>query len=913
MIKMLCRITTVLLFLFLFMGRRAASQEFVREINSVDSVALNTGISDSTAVKTDSTQNNAIDAPVYLTADTMRMTMKGRNLLFLYGKGSVKYKELNLDSEFIRMNADSSSLYATFGTDSIGDKFGHPVFKSGDQQTEMEELWYNFKTEKMYTHNVITQQGEGYLMAGTAKKMPDDSFYILDGKYTTCDDHEHPHFYFKLTKAKFKPGKNTITGPTYLVVEDVPLPIAVPFAFFPSSKEYSSGILMPTYGDEMARGFSLRDGGYYFAFNDHVDMSVTGEIYTKGSWGLSARSQYLKRYKFSGGIDASYLVTISGDKDTKDLPNSDYSQSRDIKINWNHRQDAKSNPYGTFTADVRFSTSSFNRNDFRSSTLNQMSENTKASSVSYSYRSPTLPLSINASASVNQRSKDSTLTISFPDMTISVSNLYPFKRKEAVGSERWYEKIYLSYTGVIRNSISDVKENQFFKKNVIRDWKNGMKHSIPVSASFNLLKYITLSTSFNYNENWYSNRIDYDYNYDRKSIVPIDTAYGFFRTFDYNASVSANTKLYGMYSPWSLFGKWTKGVVIRHVLTPSVSFSGAPDFSDPKYGMYKNIHYFDNTLQRRTERYSMYQGQLFGGPSRGRTGAVNFSIDNNLEMKVPIAKTDSTRKVSLIENLGLRMSYNFLADSLNWSNLNASIRLKLFKSNLSLQGNFDTYLYDENGRHINVPRWKAGKGIGRFMGTSTGYSYSFNNETFKKLFSKGDKENVDSGSNAPSETTEDDTDNLSNRDDSTPQRSLLKSKKTEGDFDENGYMLLNIPWNLSVNYSINLGYDMQNFDKQKREYPYKISQTLGFSGDISPTKAWRLSFNASYDFDTKRIVNMFCSISRQMHCWSMSASIVPLGPYQNYSFTISVNSSLLQDFKYSQSSNSRDAVNWGER
>ena len=709
MIKMFCRITIVLLFLFLFTGRRAASQEFVREINPVDSLALNPEVSDSTAVKTDSTKSNAIDAPVYLTADTMRMTMKGRNLLFLYGTGSVKYKELNLDSEFIRMNADSSSLYATFGTDSIGDKFGHPVFKSGEQQTEMEELWYNFKTEKMYTHNVITQQGEGYLTAGTAKKMPDDSFYICDGKYTTCDDHEHPHFYFKLTKAKFKPGKSTITGPAYLVVEDVPLPIAVPFAFFPSSKEYSSGILMPTYGDEMARGFSLRDGGYYFAFNDHVDMSVTGEIYTKGSWGLSARSQYLKRYKFSGGIDASYLVTISGDKDTKDLPNSDYSQSRDIKINWNHRQDAKSNPYGTFTADVRFSTSSFNRNDFRSSTLNQMSENTKASSVSYSYRSPTLPLSINASASVNQRSKDSTLTISFPDMTISVSNLYPFKRKEAVGSERWYEKIYLSYTGVIRNSISDVKENQFFKKNVIRDWKNGMKHSIPVSASFNLLKYITLSTSFNYNENWYSNRVDYDYDYDRKSIVPVDTAYGFFRTFDYNASVSANTKLYGMYSPWSLFGKWTKGVVIRHVLTPSVSFSGAPDFSDPKYGMYKNIHYFDNTLQRRTERYSVYQSQLFGGPSRGRTGAINFSIDNNLEMKVPIAGTDSARKVSLIENLGLRMSYNFLADSLNWSNLNASIRLKLFKSNLSLQGNFDTYLYDENGRHINVPRWKAGK------------------------------------------------------------------------------------------------------------------------------------------------------------------------------------------------------------
>ena len=914
MVKVIFRFRIVVFLLF-FVGQKAIAQDAVPndlEITPGDSIGVDIIMNDSILVRSDSTKQNSLDAPVYLTSkDSMIMIMDGGNILHLYGKGSVKYRDDTLDAEYVRMDADSSLLYAKFGLDSIGAKFGYPVFKSNDSQTEMEELRYNIKTKKMITRNVITQQGEGFITAGVAKKMPDDSFYMQDGKYTTCDDHEHPHFYFNLTKAKFRPGKNTVTGPAYLVVEDVPLPLAIPFGFFPASKSYSSGILMPTYGDELARGFSLRDGGYYFAFSDYIDLAVTGEIYTKGSWGISARSSYMKRYKFSGNFDASYLITVTGDKDTKDFSNSDYNQSRDIKVNWNHRQDPKSNPYGTFAANVQFSTSSFSRNDFRSNTLNQITENTKASSVSYSYRSPTLPLSINASTSVNQRSKDSTLSVSLPDMTISLSSIYPFKRKEQIGSERWYEKIYLSYTGTIRSSINNVKEDQFFKKNMIKDWKNGIKHAIPVSASFNLLKYITISTSFNYNENWYSNRIDYGYDNRRDDIVPTDTVYGFFRTFDYNASVSMNTKLYGMYKPWALLGKWTKGVQIRHVLTPSVSFSGAPDFSDPRYGMYKKINYIDNSFQQRVKRHSIYQSQLFGGPSSGRTGAVSFGIDNNLEMKTPIAGTDSTRKIPLIENLGLRMSYNFLADSMNWSNLSASIRLKILKSSLSLSGNFDTYTYNEEGRRINTPRWKAGKGIGRFMGTSSGYSYTFDNRTLQKLFKKDDNNSAKTEEDTLSPEQEDIEGNMEKEGMPATRASLFQPEKKEGDFDSDGYLILAIPWSLSFNYSINLAYDTQRFNKETREYPYRISQTLGMSGNISPTKAWKLSFNASYDFDTKRIANMFCSVSRQMHCWSMTASIVPIGPYQNYSFTIAVNSSLLQDFKYQQSSSSRDALNWG--
>ena len=916
----------IIAFLLLFAVQTADAQDVVPDrsyivltdsINTIepdnDSISPDILPSDSTVVKSDSIKKSTLDAPVYMTADSMEMVLEGGNFLYLYGKGTVKYQNMDLSAENIEMDADKNEIHAYFGVDTLNTRFGFPVFKNGEQESEMEKLWYNFNSQKMYTINAITKQDEGYITAGVAKKMPDDSFFMKDAHYTTCDDHEHPHFYFNLSKAKFRPGKSTITGPIYLVIEDLPTPIALPFCYLPTSTSYSSGILMPTYDDEMARGFALKDGGYYFAFNDYVDMAIRGEIWTKGSWGISTISNYKKLYKFSGKIDASYLVTVLGDKDTKGLPDSDYSLSRDIKISWSHQQDPKANPFGTFSANVQFSTSSYNRNDFRASTLAQMSENTKASSVSYSYRSPTLPLSISASASVNQRSRDSTLTVSLPDMTISLSNLYPFKRKEHIGSERWYEKIYMSYTGVIKNSISNVKENEFFKKNMTKDWKNGMKHTIPVSASFNLLKFITLSTSFNYSENWYSNRPNFEYDYDQKRVVPVDTVNGFFRTYDYNASISMNTKLYGMYEPWpvlaKLFGKWIRGTKIRHVFTPSVSFSGAPDFSDPKYKMYKNIYYFDNSMQPQYEQVSLYRNNLFGGPSRGRTGALNFSIDNNLEAKIPIAGTDSSRKVSLIDNLGLKMSYNFLADSMKWSPyLAASLRLKILKTNLSLNGNFDTYTYNENGQHINVPRWKAGKGFGRFMGTSAGYSYTLNNDTFKKLFRKGNKDSSDTDDTDSTTDTEENTDQGENK---STRTSLLSSKKNEGDYDSDGYAIFSVPWSLSFSYSINLAYDMQKFNKVTREYPYKISHTLGFSGNISPTKAWNITFGSSYDFDTKSIVNLYCTIARQMHCWTMSANIMPIGPFQNYGFSIAINSSILSDIKYQQSTNYRDALKWG--
>jgi hypothetical protein len=850
--------------------------------------------------------SNAIDAPVkYAAKDSMRMVMRTENKVYLYGESSVQYKNLDLTGEYIEVDADQSTVLATYALDSIGEKFGYPIFKEGETQYEMEKARYNFKTKKMYINNVITQQGEGYMTAGETKMMPNDDLYTRNARYTTCDDHEHPHFYFNLTKAKLRPGKDVVTGPLYLVVEDVPLPVALPFAFFPFTSDYSSGIIMPTYGDELRRGFSLQNGGYYFALSDYIDLKLTGEIFTRGSWGLDIQSGYRKRYKYSGDLHASYRVTITGEKDEKD-----YTKTKDIRLTWTHTQDAKANPFGTFSANVNFATSSYSQNDLATLYSRQATENTASSNISYNYRPPNTPFTLSANASINQIKRDTTLSVTLPNLTITMREIYPFQRKERVGALRWYENIRLSYTGLVSNSIRNAKEYDILKKKIIGDWKNGIQHRIPLSASFTLLKNITLTPSFNYEERWYTSRIHRTYDYQLQRDVPSDTTTGFYRIYNYNASVSAQTKLYGTYIPWSIFGNWTKKTIIRHVFTPNISFSGSPDFSNKKYGYYKDLIYLRNG-QRETLTYSPYADNLWGVPGRGQSGSLNINLDNNLEMKIPVAHTDSTRKISLIDQFRLSTSYNFLADSLRWSNLNATLRLKLTKNyTIAINGTFDIYEFDENGRPINRLLWKQGK-LGRFQGASHTFDFQLNNETLKKWFTKN---NTDPDTNTtapppPDQAPDDPTTNPDNQ--PTTPTTLRKPKEQDTNYDPDGYYLVNIPWNLGIHYTVGFAYDRARFNTETRTYPYKINQSLGITGNISPTKNWNLTFNTGYDFDNKQFVMTQISISRQMHCWTMSASLMPVGPYQSYSFTIAVNSSLLQDVKYNQSSSYHDAMHWG--
>lgn len=902
----------------LWTNARVQAQESVTAVGSLnDSIAVrqpdsllkiaadSTLRADTATVDTTARKKSMLEAPVtYQASDSIVLT--GTNMAYLYGESNVKYQNIELQAERIEMSMDSSIVYATFALDSVGAEYGYPLFVEGEQQIEAKSMRYNFRSRKAYANEVLTQQGEGFLTAGVTKKMPDDAMNLINGRYTTCDEHDHPHFYIKMTKAKVRPGKDIVTGPAYLVIEDVPLfPIGLPFGFFPFSSTYSSGIIMPTYGDEMARGFNLRNGGYYFAISDYIDLALTGEIYTKGSWGLAARSSYRKRYKYSGSVDASYLVTKTGDKG---LP--DYSVSKDFRIAWTHSQDMKANPYRTFSASVNFSTSSYSRNQLNMLYTPNATDNNKGSSVSISQRFPNSPINISATMNINQRSQDSSLSVTLPDMSISMSSIYPLKRKHIVGKERWYEKISISYSGYFRNTIH-TKENEFLRKNFIKDWKHGMQHAIPISATYNF-GFLNISPSVNYTERWLTDKVYHKYDTARNALMPVDTVYGFYRVYNYNAAISASTTLYGFFKPWAIFGDKVK--MIRHRMEPSVSFSMSPDFGSRKYGYYEDYSYVNRQGETVTGVYSPFKDAMFGPPGRGKQGSINFAVENNVEMKIR-SDADSTgeRKISLIEKLGFNISYNLAADSFKWSDLNVGLNLRLSKSySLILNGIFDVYTYGydtktQRAYPVNKTRWQAGKGFPRLRSTSTSFSYTFNNDTFKKWFGgRGSRKDEDSSSN---NTENKDPDGKPDETGQTKGGRLRKAKKTNaGEYDEDGYYNATVPWNLSFHYNMGLGYG--NFNPEKMEYNYRLTHNLSFSGSIQPTKNWRISMNGSFDVEHGKFHSFTCSISRDLHCFQMSANVIPIGPYKSYSFSIAVNSSLLKDLKYNQSNTNRDQQSW---
>lgn len=863
---------------------------------------------------TKTSKKSALDADVFFgSTDSTIFTAQG--IAYLFSNSAVKYKQMTLSSDVIRMSMDSSTVTAYSRRDSSGGAVALPKFDDNGTQYESEQIRYNFKTSKGIITNVVTQQGEGFVTGSKTKKMDNNDLNMVDGKYTTCDYHEHPHFYFNLTKARVRPKKWIVTGPAYLVFADVPLPLFVPFGFFPFSESYSSGIIVPTYADEMNRGFGLRDGGYYFAISDYIDLALRGEIYTKGSWGVSAVSRYNKKYKFTGSFDLARIVTVYGEKN---MP--DYSKATDFRIAWTHRQDPKANPYRNFSASVNFSTSSYDRNNLNSYyNSNDFTQNTKSSSISLTQRFPNNPLVLSLSASINQRSKDAMIDMTLPDFTISASSIYPFKRKNPVGKERWYEKIRFSYTGYLRNSIN-TKEDMLLKSSLIKDWRNGMQHSIPISATFNLFKYINITPSLSYTSRWYSSKINKSWDeVNRKEVT--DTVWGFNRVANYSFSISASTKLYGFYKPLPFFGG-KKIEAIRHMFTPTVSLSATPDFGAHRFGYWDSYGYVDPlTGEERKVDYNHYQHGMFGSVGRGRSGNINMSFSNNLEMKLRPSKRDTTnqsRKVSLIDNFNVGVSYNLAADSLNWSDINTSLRLKLMKGfTLNLSALFETYTYqlNENGNpvKVNVTEWKKNRIPGRLARTGTSFSYSISNDTFKKKKKNKDEDAMPPLEELPEEDLLDEDGNalteeeIINRYREKQDQQKGKDKKTQ-QLDPDGYEPFKLPWNLGFSYS--MSYGKGSFDKEKMRYAMKITHNLGLSGSISLTSKWRLSATGNFDFDTGKLAYMSCSVSRDLHCWQMSASFIPVGPYKSYNFMISIKSSLLKDVKYEQRSNPRDNIAW---
>lgn len=842
-------------------------------------------------------KREALEAPVtYEANDSILFTQAGWG--HLYGQGKVNYQQIELTADVISMNMDSSTVTAHGVEDSLGTIQGRPVFKDGETPYETNTIRYNFKSGKGIISNVVSQQGEGYVTGNNAKKGENDELYMRSGRYTTCDHHEHPHFYMQMTYAKVRPKKNVVTGPAYLVVEDVPLPIAVPFFFFPFSSSYQSGFLMPTYMDDSNRGFGLTDGGYYFAISDQMDLKLRGDIFTKGSWALNAESNYVKRYKYSGLLQMSYQVTKTGDKGL-----SDYSVSKDFKIVWSHRQDAKANPNSTFSASVNFSSSSYERQNIGNMYNSQaMSQNTKTSSVSYSRNFPDQNLSISATGNIAQNMRDSSIAVTLPDLNISLSTIFPFKRKHAVGNERWYEKIQLRYTGRMKNSIT-TKDDQLFKKNLINDWDNGMQHDIPISATFTLFKYFNLTPSVNYTERWYTRKIKQDWDPDANKVVR-DTANGFYRVWNYSASLGINTKIYGMYKPLFLPKKQLQ---IRHVITPSVSISAAPDFTSSSYGYYDTYYKPRSGGGQDTVKYSYYAGQAFSPPSGGRQGSISFSISNNLEMKYK-DRNDSIRKVSLIDELGASISYNMAAKERPWSDLSLNMRLKLSKSyTFSMASTFATYAYefDKNGNVVvgNRTEWSYGR-FGRWSGYGSSFSYTFNNDTWKKWKEKFSGKKRDEGTNNDEDTNDEEQQSPANE-----GENKKKVKKAEADAD--GYQTFKMPWSLNLNYSFNISEDRTKpINRKNMRYPYRYTHNLSASGNVKISNKWAISFNSGYDFEAKKIVQTSLNITRDLHCFSMSAALSPFGVWKYYNFTIRANASILQDLKWEQRSQTQSNIKW---
>lgn len=866
-----------------------------------DSLALDSLGMDSLAADT-TKKKEPLDAPViYEASDSIVFTKEG--YAHLYGEGKVNYQNIELTSAVITMNMDSSTVYATGVTDTAGVETGSPIFKDGETPYESKIMRYNFKTKKGFINCIVTQQGEGYVTSEEGKKGANDEIYMRHGKYTTCDNHEHPHFYLKLSMAKVRPKKNVVFGPAQLVVEDVPLPIAVPFGFFPFNSSYSSGFIMPTYGDEMNRGFYLRDGGYYFAISDQMDLKVLGEVFTKGSWGLSAASNYNKRYKFSGSFNASYLVTKTGEKN---MP--DYSVSKDFRIQWSHRQDAKANPNSSFSASVNFATSSYDRSSL-SSLYNpqQYSQNTKASSVSYSRNFPEIGLNISGAFNITQNTRDSSLSMTLPDVNISLNRIYPFKRKKSAGDERWYEKISLQYTGSITNSIS-TKDNLLFKT-PLTQWENGMQHKIPVSATFNLFKYINIVPSFNYTERWYLRKVkqSYDASPTSRDHVKRDTINGFNRLYDYNLSLQMNTKLYGMYKP--LFMK-SKELQIRHVFTPTVSYTYTPDFGKSRYGYYDTYTYTDEDGEVRTVEYSPYEGAVYGYPGKNMSQNISFSIDNNIEMKMKSDKdTTGYKKISLIDQLGASLSYDVA--NKKWSDLSMNLRLKLTKSyTFNMNASFATYAYqfDENGNVVVGDRteWSYGR-FGRFQGYSGSFSYTLNNDTFKKLFGKKEEDKKNKDNKGKEENEDEETE-----EETEEQNNNSNMRKTEkASVDSDGYLAFKLPWSVSLSYSYSIREDRsKDINIKTMRYPYSLTHSLNVSGNFKIGSRWNMTYSTGYDFTSKEMSMTTLNITRDLHCFNMSCGLV-FGPFTSYNFSIRANSSMLTDaLKWDQRSNTGSAVTW---
>ena len=717
---------------------------------------------------------------------------------------------------------------------------------------------------------MATQEGDGWLVGGSIKKMADNTINIQHGKYTTCDHTDHPHFYLAMTKAKVIPGKKVITGPAYLVMEDVPIYfLGIPEGFFPINMGPKSGLLMPSFGED-SKGFFIRDLGYYFTLGQHADLAIRGGIYTLGSWELSAASRYIKRYKFSGNLSANFASVKHGEKGEPD-----YIKQNNFRIQWTHTQDPKANPGSTFSASVNFATSGYNR--YSATSLNDILATQTNSTISYSKNWAGTPLSLSMNLAVSQNSQTKAIQVTLPTIVFNVSRVYPFKRKEIVGKERWYEKISLSYSAKMTNTVSTT-EKEIFTMQTLKNMKNGIEHSLPVSASFNLFNYINVSPSFNYTERWYFKKVEQQWNPETNKVEMLDPKYGFYRLYNYNASISANTTIYGM---WQMKSKTSKVQAVRHTIAPQIGFSYAPDFSKQKYGFYQTVQ--TDSLGRH-KVYSPYSDNAYGVPGAGQQMNLNFSLAQTLEMKV-LSKRDSSgmKKIKLIDMLQVSGSYNFLADSMRLSNIPISFRTTIFGSNfgLNLNATLDPYEVTPEGRRINKLMIRRGL-LGRIVSTGWSFGYTFKSRQDRSQPAINDINSI------PPEYINPFSDPYGTLD---PVLRRQYMSQTYYDF--------SMPWNLGFNYMIS--YSVSYVNNGTTGIKRNVTQTIGFNASINITPKMGVAITGGYDIMNNKLTTSSISITRDLHCWQMSFIWIPFGYHKSWSFNIGVKAASLADLKYDKS------------
>jgi lipopolysaccharide assembly outer membrane protein LptD (OstA) len=834
---------------------------------------------------------DALDAKVDYKANDSTLFDLVNKKVYLYGNAVINYDDINLQAAYIEIDFEKNEVYAKGMPDSTGKDAGVPIFKQGDQQFKSRVMRYNYKSKKGFINKVITEDGSGFLHGETVKKMEDDVVNISRGSYTTCSEEDHPHFEFRYNKSKVIPKKRIVTGPAYLVVEDVPTPLMIPFGWFPNKQGQRSGIILPTYGESKDRGFYFEGMGYYVYINDYIDFKVLGDIYTLGSWAVRPSMRYKKRYKYSGSANFTYAINITGVKETPD-----YSKKRDFRIQWSHKQDSKARPRSTFSADVNIVSSTLNK--YNPSTAQDYLSNTFRSSIAYQTNfGGKYFLTVNAAHDQNTKTK--IVNVTLPELTFSINRFNPFVSKKKIGPNKWYHNITTSYNLNAKNTVT-AADSVILTPEALDLMKNGIKMTMPVSSPSKLLKYINWTNSLNFND-----RIYFE-SYRKYQVEEItiqgedtlvsyvekkDTINGFNNIFDYSFSSSLSTKIFGMIQ----FGKNFPVNAIRHVFTPTVSFSYRPDFSSDFWNYYD--YYIDE--EGAEVKYSKYEGALYGGPPSGKSGLISFSFANNLEMKIRSKKdtVTGTKKMGLLDNFTINFSYDLAKDSLRWSPISLSGRTRLFKNfDISYRSQLDPYILDTNGnRRLNQTEWSVNHRLLRLDQTNWAVSVNYRVNS-KDIGKKADKQEEAPPVAPDIEATKMGLTSTGLSDD--PEIEEVKLNPDQ-------YIDWSIPWDLTFSYSFNYT-AVPYYPEYNQERTETIVQTLGLSGNVSITPKWKIGFMTGWDFEANDLSYTSINIYRDLHCWEMRFSWIPKGYQQSWNFTINAKASLLQDLKLNKKKDFRD-------